>query len=168
MRPAARTRATWTGPPPAHPVCLTDFSGHMVWATSRALEVAGITRGTGSPAGGVIETDATGEPTGVLKETAQALVQGLIPPATVPERKEVIRMAVAALHAEGTTSYTEPGLGPGGTEILGGGLYTATLQAYTELARGPTGVSGRGVAAARAHGRLGCRGDGRPGRARGT
>lgn len=92
----------------------------MVGANSRALELAGIIRGTESPAGGVIETDATGEPTGILKETAQALVQGLVPPATVPERREAIRTAVAALHAEGTTSYTAPGLGPGGAEILGG------------------------------------------------
>lgn len=120
---------------PDHPVCLTDFSGHMVWANSMALELAGIARGTESPAGGVIETDTAGEPTGILKETAQALVQGLVAPATVAQRKEAIRTAVAALHAEGITSYTEPGLGPGGAEILGGGLDTGTLHAYIELAR---------------------------------
>ncbi|MFF9349342.1 amidohydrolase [Streptomyces sp. NPDC014734] len=120
---------------PDHPVCLTDFSGHMAWVNSRALERAGITRGSEPPAGGVIETDAAGEPTGILKEAAQALVQGLVPPATVAQRKAAIRAAVAALHAEGITSYTEPGLGPGGAEILGGGLDTGTLQAYVELAR---------------------------------
>ncbi|MBB5939334.1 amidohydrolase [Streptomyces zagrosensis] len=120
---------------PHHPVCLTDFSGHMVWVNSTALELAGIARGTEPPSGGVIDTDATGEPTGMLKETAQALVQALIPPATVAQRKEAIQRAVAALHAEGITSYTEPGLGPGGAEILGGGLDTATLHAYIELAR---------------------------------
>ncbi|MYR58768.1 amidohydrolase family protein, partial [Streptomyces sp. SID625] len=65
---------------PDHPVCLTDFSGHMVWVNSRALELAGIARGGEPPAGGVIETDAGGEATGILKETAQALVQELIPP----------------------------------------------------------------------------------------
>ncbi|MYR63870.1 amidohydrolase, partial [Streptomyces sp. SID625] len=70
--------------------------------------------------GGVIETDAGGEATGILKETAQALVQELIPPATVARRRTAIRAAVAALHAEGITSYTEPGLGPGGAQILGG------------------------------------------------
>ncbi|MFF8593928.1 amidohydrolase [Streptomyces sp. NPDC015220] len=120
---------------PGHPVCLTDFSGHMVWVNSKALELAGITRGTEPPAGGVVETDAAGEPTGILKETAQALVQELIPPATVADRMTAIRSAVAALHAEGITSYTEPGLGPGGAQILGGGLDTATLHAYVELAR---------------------------------
>ncbi|MEU3962718.1 amidohydrolase [Streptomyces buecherae] len=120
---------------PEHPVCLTDFSGHMVWVNSAALERAGIDRDTESPSGGVIETDGAGEPTGILKETAQALVQRLVPPATVAQRKEAIRSAVAALHAEGITSFTEPGLGPGGAEILGGGLDTGTLHAYVELAR---------------------------------
>ncbi|MFE6776269.1 amidohydrolase [Streptomyces sp. NPDC057702] len=129
------TRADLDAAAPHHPVCLTDFSGHMVWVNSTALERAGITRGTESPSGGVIETDATGEPTGILKETAQALVQALVPPATVAQRKEAIRRAVTALHAQGITSYTEPGLGPGGAEILGGGLDVGTLHAYVELAR---------------------------------
>ncbi|MBH5338431.1 amidohydrolase [Streptomyces pactum] len=120
---------------PDHPVCLTDFSGHMVWVNSRALELAGIAPGTAAPDGGVIETDGAGRPTGILKETAQSLVQALIPPATVAQRKHAIRSAVTALHALGITSYTEPGLGPGGAEILGGGLHTATLDAYVELAR---------------------------------
>ncbi|MVO90555.1 amidohydrolase family protein [Streptomyces sp. p1417] len=120
---------------PDHPVCLTDFSGHMVWVNSRALELAGVGPGTEPPAGGVIDTDAEGAPTGILKETAQSLVQALVPPVTVDQRKGAIRTAVTALHALGITSYTEPGLGPGGAEILGGGLDTGTLHAYVELAR---------------------------------
>ncbi|MEV4097590.1 amidohydrolase [Streptosporangium saharense] len=120
---------------PDHPVALTDFSAHMLWVNAKALEIAGITRETVSPPGGVIEIGADGEPTGILKEAAQALVQGLIPIASVEQRKEAIRSAVAALHAEGITSYTEPGLGPGGTQILGGGLSTESLDAYVELAR---------------------------------
>ncbi|MFD7061224.1 amidohydrolase [Streptomyces sp. NPDC059906] len=134
--PARRPhRADLDAAAPGHPVCLTDFSGHMVWVNSRALELAGVGRGAVPPAGGVIETDAAGEPTGVLKETAQALVQALVPAADVARRKEAVRTAVTALHALGITSYTEPGLGPGGAEILGGGLDTATLRAYVELAR---------------------------------
>ncbi|WP_306320173.1 MULTISPECIES: amidohydrolase [unclassified Streptomyces] len=120
---------------PHHAVCLTDFSGHMTWANSKALELAGIERGVTAPPGGVIETDAADVPTGILKEAAQAAVQELVPPATVAQRKAAIRSAVAALHAEGITSYTEPGLGPGGTRILGGGLGTDSLDAYVELAR---------------------------------
>ncbi|WP_330241440.1 amidohydrolase [Streptomyces sp. NBC_00525] len=134
--PARRPhRADLDAAAPDHPVCLTDFSGHMVWVNSRALELAGIDRDFEAPTGGVIDTDAAGEPTGVLKETAQALVQGLVPPVSVAQRKEAVLSAVSALHALGITSYTEPGLGPGGAEILGGGLDTATLHAYVELVR---------------------------------
>ncbi|GIH73011.1 amidohydrolase [Sphaerimonospora thailandensis] len=120
---------------PDHPVGLTDFSGHMLWVNSKALEIAGITRDTSPPPGGVIDVDAAGEPTGLLREGAMSLVQRHLPPATVELRKQAIRSAVAALHAEGITSYTEPGLGPGGVEILGGGLSTESLEAYVELAR---------------------------------
>ncbi|GII63773.1 amidohydrolase [Sphaerisporangium krabiense] len=120
---------------PGHPVALTDFSAHTMWVNSRALEVAGITRDTAAPDGGTIDRDAGGEPTGVLKESAMTLVQELLPPPGVARRKEAILSAVSALHAFGITSYTEPGLGPGGTRILGGGLGTETLDAYVELAR---------------------------------
>lgn len=120
---------------PDHPVCLTDFSGHMLWVNSRALEIAGITRDTSPPPGGVVYVDAAGEPTGMLGESAMSLVQRCVPPVGVEQRKQAIRSAVAALHAEGVTSFTEPGLGPGGTEILGGSLGTESLEAYIELAR---------------------------------
>lgn len=53
--------------------------GHIRCVNSRALEIAGITRDTPDPVGGEIERDATGEPTGVLKETARDLVTPFIP-----------------------------------------------------------------------------------------
>lgn len=111
--PARRPhRADLDAAAPDHPVCLTDFSGHMVWVNSRALALAGVGRGTEPPAGGVIETDAAGEPTGVLKETAQSLVQALVPAATVARREEAVLGAVTALHALGITSYTDRGSAP--------------------------------------------------------
>lgn len=57
------------------PVMLHDIDHHSVWVNSKALELAGITKDTPVPAGGEIVLDAkTGEPTGVLKETAVALI----------------------------------------------------------------------------------------------
>ena len=53
------------------PVCIMRTCGHIRCVNSRALELAGITRDTPDPAGGEIERDANGEPTGVLKETAR-------------------------------------------------------------------------------------------------
>jgi predicted amidohydrolase YtcJ len=53
-----------------HPAWLAHTMGHYGVANSAALEIAGITRDTPDPAGGVIDRDEEGNPTGVLKETA--------------------------------------------------------------------------------------------------
>lgn len=94
-----------------HPVILTDFSGHAVAVNSVVLQMAGITRDTRPPTGGVIEKDADGEPTGVLRETAAGLVRGLVPPFTEEEVSTAIGNAVGVLHGLGITSVTEPGIG---------------------------------------------------------
>jgi len=119
---------------PHHPVCLTDFSSHMVWANSEALRRCGIDAATTPPPGGVVDRDADGEPTGILREAAQRLVQAALPAPTVAQRRRAIQGVVSELHTRGITSYTEPGLGPGGTGTLFGGLSTDNWTAYAELA----------------------------------
>ncbi|MEJ7813386.1 MAG: amidohydrolase [Gemmatimonadaceae bacterium] len=59
---------------PNNPVTLGHASGHASFVNARALELAGITRRTANPAGGEIVKDARGEPTGLMRETAQRLV----------------------------------------------------------------------------------------------
>lgn len=119
---------------PDHPVCLTDFSSHMVWANSAALRACGVDADTTAPPGGVLDRDADGRPTGILREAAQALVQAALPSPTVARRRDAIRAVVAELHTRGITSYTEPGLGPGGATTFFGGLSTDNLTAYAGLA----------------------------------
>ena len=64
----------------SRPTLLTRACGHCSVANSRALAIAGITEATSDPAGGLIERDpATGEPTGVLHETAAHLVRRAMP-----------------------------------------------------------------------------------------
>ena len=64
---------------PNNPVYLKHVSGHLAVANSSALKLGNITKDTPDPQGGVIERDASGEPTGVLKDTAMALVAELLP-----------------------------------------------------------------------------------------
>jgi len=64
---------------PDHPVYLKHVSGHLGVVNSSALRLADITRDTKDPQGGVIERDASGQPTGILKDTAMALVAALLP-----------------------------------------------------------------------------------------
>ncbi len=57
------------------PVYLNDVDGHSAWANSMALELAGVTRDSVSPEGGkVVKDPTTGEPTGILFETAKTLI----------------------------------------------------------------------------------------------
>jgi len=62
------------------PVFVSRMDGHLGLANSRALELAGITKDTPSPEGGLIIKDReTGEPTGILKDNAMNLVFDVIP-----------------------------------------------------------------------------------------
>jgi predicted amidohydrolase YtcJ len=65
---------------PENPVYLMHVSGHLAATNSTALNLAGITKNTPNPQGGVIERDSSGEATGILKDTAMALVGRLLPP----------------------------------------------------------------------------------------
>jgi len=71
-----------------NPAYLVHVSGHLAVANSAALKLAGIAKQTADPQGGVIERDKTGEPTGVLKDTAMLLVEKILPadPADLSER----------------------------------------------------------------------------------
>ncbi|MFH9892610.1 amidohydrolase [Streptomyces luteogriseus] len=119
---------------PDHPVCLTDFSSHMVWVNSEALRRCGIDADTPAPPGGVIDHDPEGRPTGILRESAGRLVQAELPAPTPAQRRRAIQGVIRELHSRGITSYTEPGLGPGGADSLFGGLSTDNWNAYADLA----------------------------------
>lgn len=69
------------------PVSLMRTCAHIRCVNSRALELAGIDRNTPDPPGGEIERDASGEPTGVLKENARNLLADLLP--REPEEQKV-------------------------------------------------------------------------------
>jgi predicted amidohydrolase YtcJ len=87
---------------PEHPVLLRQKSGHASWVNSRALELAGITAETADPAGGAIDHDpATGEPTGILKETAMGLVSDLLPDPSLDEVVAAIEAGTAHAHRLG-------------------------------------------------------------------
>jgi len=97
---------------PDNPVVLTEFSGHVVLANSKALEIAGVERKTPDPDNGIIQKDEAGEPTGILFEMAAGMMRQLIPLPTEDERKAGILNAMAELNSLGITCVTEPGLDP--------------------------------------------------------
>jgi len=62
---------------PENPVLLSDIDGHSKWASSLAIELAGISAESKVPAGGEIQIDpVTGEPSGIFLERAADLFEG--------------------------------------------------------------------------------------------
>lgn len=89
---------------PGHPVFLTDISLHSAWVNSIALQLAGIDVSTPDPAGGIIQRDAKGDPTGILFEKAVELVEKIIPEPTSADRKRSLLAAQLQLLRLGITS----------------------------------------------------------------
>jgi hypothetical protein len=86
-----------------HPVWLVAKSAHAGWANTRALQAAGITAGTPDPEGGQIVRDTHGQPTGVLLETAMALVQAQVPAPAVEQLTDAYVAAQRQLWRLGLT-----------------------------------------------------------------
>ena len=118
--PGARfpTRASLDEIAPENPVLLTHVSVHCTWANSAALHAAGVTRETADPAGGSIDRDADGEPTGVLRDNAMELVQRAVPRPDVALRRTHLRAAIAHAHRLGVTGVHAMDVGRGEWEAM--------------------------------------------------
>jgi predicted amidohydrolase YtcJ len=92
------------------PVLLHRVDGHASWVNTKALEMAGITRDTQDPAGGKIERDASGRPTGVLVDAAMELVNKVVPLPTPAEARATLDVALASLSKIGLTSVHDAGI----------------------------------------------------------
>ena len=73
---------------PNNPVFLTRACGHMGWANSKAIELAGITPDTPNPQGGEYLKNANGELLGCMTDTAMNPIRELIPELTVEQMQE--------------------------------------------------------------------------------
>ncbi len=97
---------------PDRPAIMRCYDGHSVWVNSKAIEVAGIKSDTPDPKKGTIERDAkTGELTGVFKESAQDLIEPIIPQPTRDEKLAALRKGISHAHRFGITSVCEAGIG---------------------------------------------------------
>lgn len=89
---------------PDHPVLLDSRCRHIAWANRAALALASVTRDTPDPAGGEIVRDATGEPSGLLRETAVDLLKDALPKPNLMERREALARAAAEASRNGVVS----------------------------------------------------------------
>jgi predicted amidohydrolase YtcJ len=95
-----------------HPVYLIHVSGHLGAANSAALKLAGVSRSTPDPSGGVIEHDANGEPTGILKDNAMDLVARILPPEPADLPARAAKYLSAAALSFGLTTIHDISLSP--------------------------------------------------------
>ncbi|MDT8859383.1 amidohydrolase [Alkalihalobacillus sp. MEB130] len=79
---------------PDKPMFLTRICRHAALVNTKALELAGITKETKDPNGGVIVKDDKGEPTGFLLDTAADLVKEVIPGASDEYVKQALTVAI--------------------------------------------------------------------------
>ncbi|HXH69986.1 MAG TPA: amidohydrolase, partial [Pyrinomonadaceae bacterium] len=92
---------------PNNPVYLVRVDGHVAWVNSAALKLAKIDKNTKNPEGGEVERDASGEATGILKETAQGLVAGLIAQPDAAQMQKGLELALDMARRYGITSVQD-------------------------------------------------------------
>ena len=96
---------------PNNPVLLRAGLSHpstlMAVLNGAALKAAGITRDTVPPPNGVIEKDATGEPTGVLRQAAVSLAFGKLPRPSFQDKIDGLKLVMRDFHAAGLTGVIE-------------------------------------------------------------
>ena len=97
---------------PDTPVFVSRLDGHMGLANSLALKLAGVTKETKDPPGGLIVRDPkTGEPTGILKDAAQSFVFSKIPEPSFAEKLAAARAASEHAARLGVTSVQDMSAG---------------------------------------------------------
>jgi predicted amidohydrolase YtcJ len=93
---------------PENPVWLMHTTNHYGVVNTAGLDLLGINAETPDPPGGTIDRDATGRPTGVLKEAAMDLVTRFLPPFSTEQADSAIERGARMLNAEGITAVKDP------------------------------------------------------------
>jgi predicted amidohydrolase YtcJ len=109
---------------PDNPVYLVGLHGFAAWANKKALAIAGVTSATKDPDNGrIVRDEKSGEPTGILLNHAQELVESHVPPMSLEQTKKAIGLAAQECVRNGLTSVHEARVSP------------MMIQAYRELLR---------------------------------
>jgi TonB family protein len=94
---------------PDNPVWVTRLDGHMSLGNSLALAAAKVTKDTKDPAGGRIVRGSNGEPTGILKDNAQSLVDDVIPDPPPELADKALSNGMQFVASNGVTSVVNMG-----------------------------------------------------------
>jgi predicted amidohydrolase YtcJ len=90
-----------------HPVYMERIDGHVAVANTLALKLSRVTLASKDPDGGEIGRDSTGQPDGILRETAKEMVKAVIPQPTPEKRRQAIEAALQDIARSGITSVQD-------------------------------------------------------------
>lgn len=111
-----------------YPIIITRTCGHVAVGNSLALKLLNITRDTPQIEGGHFDKDENGQPLGIFREKALALVYNSLPNPSKEETKAMMKRAIEELHKQGITSVGTDDFG-----ALPNKDYKQILASYLEL-----------------------------------
>jgi len=91
-----------------HPVALGNTTGHYTLVNSAVLKLAGVDAKTPDPAGGRFDKDASGALNGVIYDSAQAVLDKLVPPVDAATRAKGLTHVIEGALSEGLTGFKDP------------------------------------------------------------
>lgn len=103
---------------PDNPVWVSRIDGHASLANTAAMRAAGVTAATLDPEGGRILRDLEGNPTGVFVDTAEGVINRVVPPPTRAERKRRLAAAASEIASKGLTEVHDTGVDGVTVELL--------------------------------------------------
>jgi predicted amidohydrolase YtcJ len=112
-----------------HPVYVERIDGHVAIANTLALKIARVTLASKDPKGGEIGRDISGQPNGILRETARDPVESIIPKPTPEKRRQAIETALQDIARSGVTSVQD------NSDAENGGAYWDDFQVFEQLER---------------------------------
>jgi len=112
-----------------HPVYLDRTDGHVAVANTLALKLARVTLASKDPEGGEIGRDISGQPNGILRETARDFVSAVIPAPTPDRRRQALQAALQNIASAGITSVQD------NSDAENGDAYWSDFQILEQLER---------------------------------
>jgi len=112
-----------------NPVYMERIDGHVAVANTLALKLSRVTLASKDPDGGEIGRDATGQPDGILRETAKEMVKSVIPAPTPDKRRQAIEAALQDIARSGVTSVQD------NSDSENGDAYWDDFQIFEQLER---------------------------------
>jgi predicted amidohydrolase YtcJ len=89
------------------PIVVLRWDAHAYWVNSKTIEVAGITKDSVSPNGGLIEKDKNGELTGVFHDDAMTLIKKFIPSLSAELKYSILQETMQYMASLGIVCFMD-------------------------------------------------------------